>query len=399
MEEVRDELRKNAARLAGVLLLAALTAYSAGGCGMMNRTLVRSGVVESPFYQLGDTTWDNGGVEEYYFDHLPSEDNETYRELYQRIKDYEDSAELYAGLPTEQFWTVYFSVINDHPEFFWIGDSVQVQESGLSGKVVSYSITTTVEKQNRDALRARLEEAADAIIAGVPEGASEYEKIKYVYEYLIDNTDYDSASPNNQNIQSVLLGHRSVCAGYAKAFQYILHRIGMFCTYVTGSTTDGGDHGWNIVRIGENYYHVDVTWGDPVFANQMDGMHLNATSYTYLCCTDEDIYRRHIPKTDVPLPACTDTSYDYYRLNGMYYDVFDWQTLHDAMMTSVWEDRSWFIAKFGSDEAYESAKRALFEEGMLDDAGQYLMEINGVYSWNYRYNTDDDFRLITVYWK
>ena len=35
---------------------------------------------------------------------------------------------------------------------------------------------------------------------------------------------------------------------------------------------------------------------------------------------------------------------------------------------------------------------------MLNDAGQYLMEINGTDTWSYRYQTDDNFYLITIYW-
>ena len=36
---------------------------------------------ESPYYHLGDTEWDHGGVEEYYFNCLDSSCNEIYREL------------------------------------------------------------------------------------------------------------------------------------------------------------------------------------------------------------------------------------------------------------------------------------------------------------------------------
>ena len=234
---------------------------------MLEAAAVKTGMGESPYYQLGDTWWDHGDIEEYYFNQIPSELNEIYRELYERLKNYEDSADLYASVSAKDFWTAYYSVLADHPEFFWVGTSAQIKESALTRKVVGYEISTTVEKKNRDHLRASLEAAADECIAGISSEASDYEKIKYVYEYLINTTDYDAGSPNNQNIQSALLGHNSVCAGYSKAFQYILHRMGMFCTYVTGKTTDGSDHGWNMVRIDGVYYHVDVTWGDPVFVN------------------------------------------------------------------------------------------------------------------------------------
>ena len=381
---------------AAAVVIAALTM---GGCGMLEAAAVKTGMGESPYYQLGDTWWEHGNIEEYYFNQIPSELNEIYRELYERLKNYEDSADLYASVSAEDFWTAYYSVLADHPEFFWVGTSAQIKESALTRKVMGYEISTTVEKKNRDHLRASLEAAADECIAGISPEASDYEKIKYVYEYLINTTDYDAESPNNQNIQSALLGHNSVCAGYSKAFQYILHRMGMFCTYITGKTTDGSDHGWNMVRIDGIYYHVDVTWGDPVFVNAEAEETSSVMNYNYLCCTDEEIYKTHIPDVDVPLPSCTDDSYNYYKRNNLYYEGFDYNSIYNALMNSVWADQPYIVMKFGSREAYDTARYELFENGMLNDAGQYLMEVYGASSWNYRYQTDDDFYLITVFWK
>ena len=68
-------------------------------------------------------------------------------------------------------------------------------------------------------------------------------------------------------------------------------------------------------------------------------------------------------------------------------------------MNSVWADENYIVMKFGTEEAYQSARYELFQNNMLSDAGQYLMGVYGVSSWNYRYHTDDDFYLITIYWK
>lgn len=385
-------------RSLAVVLLAA--AFCLDGCGAVEMAAVKAGVAQSPYYQLGDTWWDHGGIEEYYFNQIPSELNEIYRELHDRIKNYEDSAQLYATVDVDQFWTAYYALLADHPEFFWIGTTVQIKESGLTGEVVSYELSTTVDRDSRDYLLTQIEAAADECINQISPEATDYEKIKFVYEYLINTTDYNSSSPDNQNIQSALLNHSSVCAGYSKAFQYILHRMGMFCTYVTGKTTDGGDHGWNLVRIGDQYYHVDVTWGDPVFAGQMESdSGVSAMNYNYLCCTDQEIYKTHIPEVSVPLPECVDDSYNYYKLNQMYYETFDYDTVYNALMNSVWSDQDYIVMKFGTQEGYWSASYELFENNMINDAAQYLMEVYGTSSWNYRYHTDEDFNLITIYWK
>lgn len=397
MGEIKQVIKTSKALVFAVIV--SIAASFMGGCGMLEAAAVKTGMGESPYYQLGDTWWEHGNIEEYYFNQIPSQLNEIYRELYERLKNYEDSADLYASVSAEDFWTAYYSVLADHPEFFWVGTSAQIKESALTRKVIGYEISTTVEKKNRDHLRASLEAAADECIAGISSEASDYEKIKYVYEYLINTTDYDAESPNNQNIQSALLGHNSVCAGYSKAFQYILHRMGMFCTYITGKTTDGSDHGWNMVRIDGVYYHVDVTWGDPVFVNAGAEETSSVMNYNYLCCTDEEIYQTHIPDVEVPLPECTDDSYNYYKRNNLYYESFDYNTIYNALMNSVWADQPYIVMKFGSREAYDSARYELFENGMLNDAGQYLMEVYGASSWNYRYQTDDDFYLITVFWK
>lgn len=339
-------------------------------------------------------------AEEYYYQNLPEHLKEAYRELYVRIMRNEDSGNLMSGVSVEEFWQTYYAVLADHPEIFWIGTSAQVEESGLTKTVVAYSLETIVPVEERQVMRERLEAAADQCIGQIDSEASAYQKIKFVYEYIINMTEYGAGSPDSQNIQSVLLYQSSVCAGYSKAFQYILNRMNLFCTYITGTIRNGGDHGWNMVRIDDDYYYVDVTWGDPVFANQIEQSNGNDTiNYMYLCCTEYDLFKTHVPGELIKLPVCESDAYDYYKLNGFFYETFDYNTIYQALMNSVWNDRSKIVMKFGSQEAYESAKYELFEGKLLKDPGGYLMEINGVSSWNYRYHTEDDFYLITIFWR
>lgn len=337
-------------------------------------------------------------VEEYHYEHMAGDLQEAYREIYVKIMKGETSGSFLSAVSVDEFWQAYYGVLADHPEIFWIGSNAQVEQSVLTGTVVNYEFETIVPQESRASMKEQLEAAADACINQIWSEASDYQKIKYVYEYIINTTDYDAGAADTQNIQSALLYHASVCAGYSKAFQYILNRMGMFCTYITGTIKDGGDHGWNMVRIDDNYYYVDVTWGDPVFVNRIEGDSGNVINYNYLCCTQMDLFRTHTPDPSLKLPDCTSDAYDYYKLNDCYYETFDYNTIYNALMDSVWSGRPSIAMKFGSQEAFDTAVYELFEGNLLKDAGQYLMEINGVTKWNYRYHKDETFYLITIYW-
>ena len=383
-----------------IVMLAVLTAgILLDGCSVVERV---SYEWSNPGVEKWETAAMEAGVvssvEEYYYEHFPENLQEAYRELYVKLMKGETSGSFLSSVNVEEFWRVYYGVLADHPEIFWLGPNAQVEQSVLTGTVVNYEFETTVPQESRESMRAQIEAAADECINLIWSEASDYQKIKFVYEYIIDTTGYDPQGPDTQNIQSALLYHSSVCAGYSKAFQYILNRMGMFCTYITGTIKDGGDHGWNMVRIDGNYYYVDVTWGDPVFMNQVEGASGSRTNYNYLCCTEMDLFKTHTPDDSVELPECTSDAYNYYKLNGYYYEWFDYNTIYNALMNSVWNGESSIVMKFGSREAFDSAVYELFQGNLLNDAGQYLMSVNGVSTWNYRYHTDENFYLVTIYW-
>jgi hypothetical protein len=129
-----------------------------------------------------------------------------------------------------------------------------------------------------------------------------------------------------------------------------------------------------------------------------DGTGLTVMNYNYLCCTDDEIKTTHTPESAVSFPPCTDGSYNYYKINGMYYENWDRDVIYNALMASVQNGESAIVMKFGTQEAYDTAKYELFTNRLYYDADQYLMQVNGVSSWNNRYSMDDEFRVITIQW-
>lgn len=115
-----------------------------------------------------------------------------------------------------------------------------------------------------------LEEMADSVVAYyITEDMTTYEKYLTLHDYIIDTSYYDweglsSDNPDIHDGRLVLAYGKGVCDGYAYAYQALCESANLYCDIVTGWTAgaDAG-HAWNIVQIGENYYHVDVTWDDP----------------------------------------------------------------------------------------------------------------------------------------
>lgn len=101
---------------------------------------------------------------------------------------------------------------------------------------------------------------------------STVEKIRYVNNYLIDNTQYDISAGNNvYNIYGTLVEKKAVCEGYARTCKYILDDLGIPCIIACGIAKNSQNvtesHAWNYVQIDGAWYALDVTWNDPIINN------------------------------------------------------------------------------------------------------------------------------------
>lgn len=115
----------------------------------------------------------------------------------------------------------------------------------------------------------RLENLRNQIIE-ILDGYTDYEKIKYVHDWLIDNMQYDTTyqKENIYNIYGALTSGNIVCEGYARVYKYILDGLGIPCVLISGTATNSNgeteSHAWNNVCLDDKWYGVDLTWDDPI---------------------------------------------------------------------------------------------------------------------------------------
>ena len=197
---------------------------------------------------------------------------------------------------TESIDKVFQCVLIDHPEIFYTTGYTYTKYS-RGEKTVGIDFAGTYDQTKEEAV-ARAEAIRSVTaewLSGMEEAASEYDKVKAVYEAVIFSTNYDLSAADNQNIASVFLGGASVCQGYAKATQYLLNHLGVMCTLVQGTVDTGEAHAWNLVQVDGDYYYVDTTWGDASYRmeNGSEQRSLPEINYDYLCVTTEDLLRTH----------------------------------------------------------------------------------------------------------
>ena len=280
----------------------------------------------------------------------------------------------------------------DYPEYFWF-------RGGYSGSYynrdtyLEYTLTPEYcfNAQEYVAYAAFVESAAQPVIDALS-GKSDYEKVKGVYEYLVDNTIYDLAYTGT-TIYEMFHDRRGVCEGYARAAQYLLTKLGVETLYAVGSggaygesRAFWGSHAWNYVKIDGIYYQMDVTWGDPV---NDDGT--QEKNMYYLNLTDEEMLRRHDREDWASYPVCSETYHNYYVYEGYYLEYFS-KDIIEAWFLEAYNQGKPLEFKCANESIYRQAYSWLIENGGFGDLYSSVSSYG-----TYWYNNADDLYVLGTY--
>lgn len=282
---------------------------------------------------------------------------------------------LAEGLDDTDIDRIFQCVLSDHPELFYVeGYSYVKYTRGEKVNALDFSGTYSMDAEAALARREEISAAVEELIAGVSQEASDYEKVKYVYETLIRNTDYDLNAPDNQNIYSVFVRHFSVCQGYAKATQYLLNRLGVECSLVLGTVETGEGHAWNLVNVDGEYYYLDTTWGDVSYRTegtsapeQEGGIVMPEINYDYLNVTTEELLRTHSIGGEVPMPLCTARAANYYVREGAFFTSYDREQMAVLFGNALEKGRKDVTVKCADQACYEEILTRLIEEQEIFD--------------------------------
>lgn len=180
----------------------------------------------------------------------------------------------------------------------------------ITGTTKLSTINVDVDYVITSAKRAAADKQIDNILTGIIKpNMNDHEKVKAVHDYIVLNGKYD-VSMQLYSDYDLLTKGSSVCNGYALLTYNMLNKLNIPVKLVTG-TGNNQLHIWNMVKLGDYWFHLDTTWNDPL-------PDTNVVSYNYYMLTEKEITKDHTIDANLDLPEANKSYYDY--LKELSYD-------------------------------------------------------------------------------
>ncbi|MCC8043429.1 MAG: hypothetical protein LIO69_08005 [Oscillospiraceae bacterium] len=181
-------------------------------------------------------------------------------------------------------WNKVRSMISyTHPELFHINmKTVGIRYNEDNEDIVrTVAFTYVIDKDDYSDAKERFDDAVDTLVDSVPDGLTKAEIALYVHDYIITRCVYNDSdiqhtySATYRTVEGLkkyehkyydgtdgtaygaLVDGEATCAGYSLAYMYVMEKLGIDCICVVND-----DHVWNMIKIGDSWYHVDVTSDD-----------------------------------------------------------------------------------------------------------------------------------------
>ena len=322
-----------------------------------------------------------GYYDEYGHYHYSADD--LYSEMYNACMEHRDEIYLNGVFEDADFQKATKELWAINPDLFWMEDiRYQIFEDWTAR--LNLVLYDGIDLSKLPSIHDELLKKADEIIAMANELPTDYEKIKFVHDHIIENTEYDENMIDTYRnyAYGCLVEGKTACNGYSKAFQLVMKRMGYACGLVSGIAET--KHSWNYLWFGDDYYWVDLTWDDPIA-----GEYAMVNHNFFMCSDDEMLEFRTLDEYNIFIPVCGHDTYNYEKMNGLYLDSYDFDRINSLMYACK---DSHIDLRFTNKEAYEEALSSLYSKGKISKTCICDRKTQTYFSW-----FDDD-RCISIEW-
>ena len=250
----------------------------------------------------------------------------TYAEdIAKTVKEFGTSYKFENGININDLRTVMSIVLNDNPRFFHLSAAYQYTYDRNRPEIaLELRLKYKMTPDEYAAASVEVQTWVDKIVSLADPSFTEFEYALFFHDYIASNYEYDTAY-NVRDVYSFIKTGVGVCQAYTYAYGLLLEAVGIESTF---ASSDEMNHIWNIVKLGGKWYHVDLTWDDPIGGAPGEAHH------DFFLMSDDAIYskdKKHygwvsycecdsVEYDAIPV-AQAQTSYAY--LNGKWYYMAD----------------------------------------------------------------------------
>lgn len=234
----------------------------------------------------------------FYYSQLNIDQQFDYKKAAQAISHYDNEVCVKTD-DAGKLHQMLMAVKYDNPEFcYWSLDGSEAEAGVLKLCYLTEDENEAVE------LIQMLRDKRKSILGDLCEGLdtmTQKAALKVLFDYLADNITYaedelqkPTCSPWIYDISGILLEEKGVCLGIAMAMNYFCQALRIPSILITGEAKVmgwTGNHGWNMVRLDNEYYHLDATSALELEKTERD---------RYYLVKDKDMADRSWPKALYP---------------------------------------------------------------------------------------------------
>lgn len=173
-------------------------------------------------------------------------------------KDYKN---CYTDMEAISSDTNMLSILNNYVHPFNSFDSIIFN---FDDNIIKVEIKHTYTDEEIKELNAKVDEIIKKTITNE---MSTKDKIKAIHDYIINNTEYDTLKTKNikdttyhsNTAYGVLIEGYGICSGYSDAMKLFLDKLNIINYKISND-----QHIWNLVYLDGTWFHLDLTWDDPV---------------------------------------------------------------------------------------------------------------------------------------
>ena len=266
----------------------------------------------------------------------------------------------------DELFRAFKAIIRENPHIFWLNGAAKANRTTQNGFERDISLipkyTDGTTPASAKAMSEKLNKTVQLIVQKAKAQKTVFEMVLYIHDYIAHTTEYSTENELCFTAYGCLINHRACCAGYAKAFQLIAEKIGFDCGYVSGSSKGNNSlhskHAWNYIKLGGEYYFIDVTWDDPTVIG--DGVSSGVVTRDYFCLSERELLLTHNIDKSHYVPYCSGTRYNYYNYAGYFAGNYSYNTVKQIAQTQL-RKKNGFSVKFYDRTELEKAKKDLID--------------------------------------